>query len=163
MASIRTRPNGSGQSMGKSSASALPRNSFFSWSPISSMNRPEGRGVAAKSHATNIPDRRGRPLPRPQGDAGALGDLDSPVRTFSGAMRPRNSSGHRPSGRTDKGLPAIRDRSSPSNSVRAASGHAHRARRTQVACSGKARRSDENRANRPSVERRHAFLEKVLK
>jgi PAS domain-containing protein len=29
MASIMTRPNGSGQSMGKSNASALPRNSFF--------------------------------------------------------------------------------------------------------------------------------------
>jgi hypothetical protein len=34
-ASMITRPNGSGQSMGKSSAAALPRNSSFSCSSIS--------------------------------------------------------------------------------------------------------------------------------
>ena len=37
IASIITRPNGSAQSMGNSSAAALPRNSAFSASPISPM------------------------------------------------------------------------------------------------------------------------------
>src|SRR5579885_851476 len=37
-----TRPNGSGQSMGKSSAYALPRNSSFSPSPISPTNSMSG-------------------------------------------------------------------------------------------------------------------------
>jgi hypothetical protein len=38
MASIITRPNGSGQSMGKSRASALPRSSSFSLPPTSPRN-----------------------------------------------------------------------------------------------------------------------------
>ena len=42
MASIITRPNGSGQSIGNSSASALPRKSDFSASPISPMNSISG-------------------------------------------------------------------------------------------------------------------------
>jgi hypothetical protein len=38
IASIMTRPKGSGQSIGNKSASALPRNACFSFSPISPMN-----------------------------------------------------------------------------------------------------------------------------
>ena len=40
MASITTRPNGSGQSIGKRSAAALPRKARLSLSPISPMTRP---------------------------------------------------------------------------------------------------------------------------
>jgi hypothetical protein len=43
MASIMARPNGSGQSMGKSSAAALPRNSALSESLISPRNSMPGR------------------------------------------------------------------------------------------------------------------------
>ena len=42
MASIITRPNGSGQSIGNSSAWALPRNADFSLSPISPTNSIRG-------------------------------------------------------------------------------------------------------------------------
>ena len=42
MASIITRPKGSGQSIGKRSAVALPRNAAFSRSPISPTNSTSG-------------------------------------------------------------------------------------------------------------------------
>ena len=42
MASIMTRPKGSGQSMGKSRARAPPRNAALSASPISPMNSTSG-------------------------------------------------------------------------------------------------------------------------
>jgi hypothetical protein len=42
MASIITRPKGSGQSMGNSSASAPPRKADFSASPISPMKSTSG-------------------------------------------------------------------------------------------------------------------------
>ena len=42
IASIITRPNGSGQSIGNSSAAAPPRNAFFWSSPISPTNSTSG-------------------------------------------------------------------------------------------------------------------------
>jgi hypothetical protein len=42
MASIMTRPNGSGQSIGKRSAAASPRRAGFSLSPISPTNSTPG-------------------------------------------------------------------------------------------------------------------------
>jgi hypothetical protein len=53
MASIITRPNGSGQSIGKSRASAPPRKADFWWSPISPMNSISGSCSSGSIFSSN--------------------------------------------------------------------------------------------------------------
>ena len=53
IASIITSPKGSGQSIGKSSAMAPPRNSALSFSPISPMNSMPGRDSIGRMRSSN--------------------------------------------------------------------------------------------------------------
>ena len=92
MASIIARPKGSGQSIGKSSAAALPRNAGFCasvTSPMNSMPGCESSGTIwlwkySSSCASIFAAMRSRTPP-------ATAMLMARSRPFSGETRPRNA------------------------------------------------------------------------
>ena len=97
MASIITSPNGSGQSIGKSRACALPRNSSLSRSSISPTNSTSGSRSSSGSISASKYSRVGAvdlggDLER---HACAPRDLDGPVRSASPARCGRGTRGSR--------------------------------------------------------------------
>ena len=92
IASIITRPNGSGQSIGNSSAWAPPRNAGFSASPISPRNSTSGSSSSGAITRSKYSWSAGSTLAAIlSGSPTRSRDLDGEVGRFSGEIRPRNA------------------------------------------------------------------------
>ena len=91
-ASIITMPNGSGQSIGKINAPALPRNSPFSPSPISPMNSTSGWSssgwIVVSKYSTSILSTFAAIL---IGTPRRFATSIARSTRFSGEIRPRNA------------------------------------------------------------------------